>query len=291
MLPLAALLVSLAAAPASAGCSPSDAPQGYGASWWASYKSWCRGCKGTVSDSYSSATDCRLPASSGSGTSSGGVSPGASVGQAIGQGVVDLYRIQAAQHKARMEQLRLETLHNEEVRRQEEAARKAKFEKDKGALLDKMGGGPQPLGFKDDEIEPAQPDMGRVRDLHNVEAAQRREAIERLKGKPEELWCKLHLPQAVLLPEPPIRDAADRYPEMMSAFVQNRSEWDRKCGGPSAVGATDFDTAVSLLTIREPARTPPKPLRPEGAFALKEEDEDPPPSTDSSFNKTSGGGP
>ncbi|TBR21158.1 hypothetical protein EPO15_10975 [bacterium] len=273
MLPLAVLLVSLLPSPASAGCSPSDAPQGYGASWWSSYKSWCRGCGGQVSDSHSTATDCRLPASS--GASSGGVSPGASVGQAIGQGVVDLYRIQAAQHKARMEQLRLEQLRLEELRRQQEAARKAKFDKDKNALLDKMGGGPKPLGLKDDEVEPAQPDMGAVRDLHNKEAAQRREALERLKGKPEELWCKLHLPQALLLPEPPIEDVADRYPAMMSAFVQNRSEWDRRCGGPSAAGVTEFDTAVSLLTRQAPKpevpeAPPAKPAAPSGRLELKE---------------------
>lgn len=275
MLPLAALAVLLLSSPASAGCSPSDAPQGYGSSWWTSYKSWCRGCGGQVSDIHSSASDCRLPASSGSGGSGGGVSPGASAGQAIGQGIVDLYRIQAAQHRARMEQLRLEQLRNEEIRRQQEAARKAKFEKDKGALLEKMGGGPKPLGLKDDDPEPAQPDMGLVRDLHNKEAARRREALERLKGKPEELWCKLHLPQALLLPEPPIQDAADRYPGMMSAFVQNRSEWDRRCGGPSAEGVTDFDTAVSLLTLRAPA--PPeadavKPAAPSGKLTLKEDD-------------------
>lgn len=50
-------------------CSPSSAPQGWGGSWWSSYKSWCRGCGGTICDAYNDCgASCKLPAA-GSATS------------------------------------------------------------------------------------------------------------------------------------------------------------------------------------------------------------------------------
>lgn len=231
-----------------------------------------------------------MPSGSRSGGASAGAGPGAAIGQAIGAGIVEALRQGEAQKKARAEALKLEQLRLAEIQRQEEAARKAQFEREKGALLDKMGGGGPQLGLKDDEPEPAEPDMGLVRDLHNRESAERREALERLRGKPEELWCKLHLPQALLMPEPPVHDAAERYPDMMSSFTRKRSEWDRRCGGPSSEGATEFDTAVSLLTVRASAapalleRQTPVPATgaaaPAGKLSLKDDDDDgdfPPP--------------
>lgn len=220
--------------------------------------------------------------SSSRGASAGaGAGPGAAIGQAIGAGIVEALRQGEAQKKARAEALKLEQLRLAEIQRQEEAARKARFEHEKDALLDKMGGGGPQLGFKDDEPEPAEPDMGLVRDLHNRESAERRAALDRLRGKPEELWCKLHLPQALLMPEPPVHDAAERYPDMMSSFALKRSEWDRRCGGPSAEGATEFDTAVSLLTVRASAASAPperqisapKSAAPTGKLSLKDDDE------------------
>jgi hypothetical protein len=60
-------------------CSPSSAPQGWGAGWWTSYKSWCRGCGGTICDTYNQCyASCKLPAAgTGAGASTG--SAGASV--------------------------------------------------------------------------------------------------------------------------------------------------------------------------------------------------------------------
>ncbi|MBI3299431.1 MAG: hypothetical protein HYZ75_14790 [Elusimicrobia bacterium] len=234
MLPRALLVVALLPSSVFANCSPSGAPQGYGPSWWRSYKAWCRGCGGRVADTHSSASDCALPASSGSRASSGGAAPGAALGQAIGAGIVEMYRQGAAKQKIVAEQLRLQQVRDEESRLKKEAERKVKFDAEKNGLLDKMGGGPQTLALKDDEGEPAQAELGLARDQHNQDSAERRAALGRLKGKPEETWCKLHLPQALLMPERPIHDVGERYAGMMSAFEENRAEWDERCGGPSA---------------------------------------------------------
>ncbi|HAH05798.1 MAG TPA: hypothetical protein DCM05_04600 [Elusimicrobia bacterium] len=275
-------LLALALTPGAlwAACTPSGAPQGYGSAWWSSYKSWCRACGGSVPNYYGSGASCALPAASGPGGSAAGAGPGAEIGQAIGAGIVEMFRKDAAQKKILAEQRRVEQLRLDEIRRQQEAARKAEFDKGKGVLLDKMGGGVGPLELKDDGPEPAPLDTGRVRGLHDRESATRREALERLKGKPEELWCKLHLPQALLMPEAPIYDAGERYPEMMSAFVQKRSEWDRRCGGPSASGPTDLDAALAPLTSRTPPALAPEAPRlaptsqaPAGKLLLKGEDE------------------
>lgn len=98
--------------------------------------------------------------------------------------------------------------------------------------------------------------VARARDRHNQEAALRRAALARLEGKPEAKWCKLHLPQALSMP---LRLAGDEqaYSGKLGKFARDRSEWDKRCGGPAADGPTPLDgDLVALQRFDNPKLVP-----------------------------------
>ncbi len=96
--------------------------------------------------------------------------------------------------------------------------------------------------------------FARARARHDKEAALRREALERMEGKPGSDWCKLHLPQALVMPQRSFGD--DRsYPSKIKKFAADRTEWDRRCGGPSGTEPTPLDADLALLQ-REPKAPP-----------------------------------
>ncbi|MCC2636322.1 MAG: hypothetical protein K0Q68_41 [Moraxellaceae bacterium] len=242
---LAVLLAcALGPLPALAGSCPSP-PQGYGAAWWSSYKSWCRSCGGTISDTYNDAQangGCRLSSSgSSSSSSSSAASTGAAIGQALGQAIVDGFKQAQEQARIRAEQARIEAARLQALWEQEEAERQRLFQANKSSLLSAAGveGG---LRLRDSRIEDAATAQRNwLLRLHQREMDLRQAALARLKDAPEEDWCKLNLIH-VRLPTPPLNDVAGQYPGMVQRYLGHRDEWDRRCDGPSAqAGYRDGD--------------------------------------------------
>lgn len=110
--------------------------------------------------------------------------------------------------------------------------------------LGSKGGGSGDLGFKPmgSGAKPAAGEGGR-------EMQERRKALEKLKGKPQEEWCRRHIVD-LLCPVRPIYDMGKLYESRLAYYRSSKQAWDQKCGGPSAKpGYTDQDDCGN-----EPAR-------------------------------------
>lgn len=208
------------------------------------------------------------------GASGGGpaAGSGAQIGQALGTGIVNMMNASRQRRTAAEQQLR--------VLQQQQSAREAvEAEARKERLLDQMRDVEGATRSDDAAIQ------ARARDLHGKEVALRRAALARMKGKPEETWCKLHLPQAQLMPQRPANDAMGRYPDMIEKFRADCFEWDNRCGGPAKDGPTALDKELSALAKRplnQPKNTAPgrknAPAAPTvGGLPLMEDEEEPAP--------------
>lgn len=233
--------------------SCSSPPQGWGAAWWSSYKSWCRSCGGTISETYNDAQGnggCRMSSTSSSSSSSSAASTGAAIGQALGNAIVEGFKQAQEQARIRAEQARIEAARLQALWAEQEAERQRLFQAQKSSLLNAAGveGG---LRLRDSSIENAATSQRNwLLRLHQREMDLRQAALARLTGAPDEDWCKLNLIH-VRLPTPPLNDVAGQYPGMVQSYLGHRDAWDRRCDGPSAqAGYRDGDR--ELLAQRSP---------------------------------------
>lgn len=230
--------------------SPAAAQRGMGATMCA--------CPSGGHKPLGSAASCQVACygeSAGGGGGSANSAAAAQLGQAIGAGIVDMFKQAAAAKAAAAREAAIANARYQEQQRIEAEARKER-------LLSGMQGveSGETLGLMLGD-EPVADSIGavfaRARARHDKEAALRRAALERLAGKPDEGWCKLHLPQALVMP---LRSSGDdrSYPAKISKFSQDRAEWDKRCDGPSASGPTSLDGDLALLQ-REPKA--PRPAK------------------------------
>lgn len=215
-----------------------------------------KGCSPTV------ANPC-TGGSGGGGSSGGGNSAAAAqFGQAIGAGIVNMYK-QAAAEKAEAARLAaIQAAEQQERQRIEEEARKERL---LSGMQGMEAGGTLGLMLGDEPVaDSIAAVFSRARERHGSEGALRRAALERMAGKPDADWCKLHLPQALVMP---LRSSGDdrSYPSKIKKFAADRTEWDKRCDGPSASGPTSLDADLALLQ-REP-KAPPAAKAPAVAAA------------------------
>ncbi|TBR26413.1 hypothetical protein EPO15_00195 [bacterium] len=143
-----------------------------------------------------------------------------------------------AQEAQRLRILELERAQQAE----RDEARRRKFQADRDELLQKLMGRKfmealqfkslsqrpaKELEFKKLGAEPAPPERG------SGELSERRRALARLKGKPEEAWCAEHI-TGLLCPSRPSYDMGKLYESRLAYYRSSKKEWDAKCGGPSA---------------------------------------------------------
>lgn len=217
--------------------------------------------RGWVKSSCTDPNPCGFSSGGGSSGSSGAYETGQAIGQALGQAIGDGIRRAREQAAIRAAQERQAAHERAVLEAQQAAERQALFEQQKAALLGATGGsGSTSLSPRDssaDDADAAQ--LNWLMRLHQREMDQRRAALEKLKGSPDETWCKLNLIH-VRMPTPPLNDIAGQYPGMTMKYLDARDTWDNRCGGPSAQpGYRDNDSELMALRQRTPAPTAPAP--------------------------------
>lgn len=222
----------------------------------------------------------RQPASSSSGSSrSSGSTPsysGPSPGQIFGEALVNGIKEGLEQQRQRRAQEQLEEMERERLRQEQKAEQQRQFEAQKNALLDAT--------TDNRAATPQAADTSAqwnwLMRMHQREMGLRQSALEKLKGSPDETWCKLNLVH-VRLPTPPLDDVGNQYPAMVDQYLAARGTWDARCGGPSA-RAGYHDNDRDLLALKPPANPPATPAAPAAPAARPE------PVTDSSVVDLSG---
>ncbi|MFA6091621.1 MAG: hypothetical protein WCU88_00035 [Elusimicrobiota bacterium] len=152
------------------------------------------------------------------------------IGNALGNAIGNALRGDPAADAARREAARRQAEWEAEQRRLAEEARRKKFEADRKELLQGLKNpSGEELRLKDMSAGNNGVDFER----RVLEDRARREALARMKGKPDEDWCKLHL-IGLKRPTRPLSDVGSQFASMVARYRGNVREWDSRCGGPSA---------------------------------------------------------
>jgi hypothetical protein len=151
----------------------------------------------------------------------------------------------ALERQRRAEQQAVADRQVSEVARQREIERRRLFGENKDKILQQLGG----------ESSAEADEAARERWLSRMcqsDMTQRRAGLAALKGSPDETWCKLNLIH-VRCPTRPLNDVAGQYPDMVERYIDWKTTWDKRCGGPSAApGYRGFD--AELRSTERPPR-------------------------------------
>ena len=294
---LLAVSLLLSGSPVFADCN--GAPPSWGTDWSA-YQSWCTSCCGTF-HANGTQSSCDPGSNWGCGGGAGAAAPGISapapavggiqgaVLQGISNGIQQGLRNAAEQRRqadaaaaaAAAERQRQQQAENDRaaqtmmqsnaVNEQEalnnakrlEDADKSAAEKAKKAEADRVRCLASKMHGLGDE-KPSGPDY----------AAERRVALAKMQGKPDETWCKLNLIHT-RRPTRPISDIGDTYADKVKLYREWTHKWDARCGGPSAQpGYVEEDltaedpcagsegptkTGLALKDLSAPTNPPAKP--------------------------------
>jgi hypothetical protein len=279
-------LALLSAVPAGADCGPPpQAPVGVGTNkdLYSSHVRDLRAWQASCGAGASGGARGYRGSSSGSSGSAAAAAASANNAAMMGMmmGIMQMGIQQSQQNAARHAQ---EAAEEAERQRLRDAARKRAFESQKNDLLRRMDAS----SMTPDKGGPARADLEKIGSLHNKEVELRHKALAKLKGSKNENWCKLHLPQAVLLPKLYFNDVGNRDVENIRKFQSDRYAWDKRCGGPSAGGDNDLDRELNVLKTQLSA-PPPDPGRaaPSQSGRLAFKDDGLPPEAEAAAMETS----
>lgn len=206
------------------------------------------------------APDCNAVCFGGGGDSGSAI--GAQLGQALGNAILQGIRNAEIERRQAASRWEAERARRAAEERRLELERQKAFEDKKSKILDQMGGASERLAMKDDDDDAkaraASLDAAQARRfelIHEDEMDERWKALAKLKGSPDENWCRMR----IMMPFPtrPVQDPLDQYPRMVRRYDEQKRAWDKRCGGPSTKpGYHDFSEEMASLKPSSAAGRP-----------------------------------